>query len=347
MRRNNNGLGSRMKGMPRRVGTAHQCHDLNAADTGRRMKTRDHRGSKAKTHLLRFIGAVLTAALVIVSGTAHAAETVTYYHNDALGSPVAATDAQGNLLWREHYQPYGSRIEKEPAADGNTRWYTGHQQDADTGLVYMGARFYDPVLGRFMAVDPVGVQRDNIHTFNRYAYAANNPYKYVDPDGRLFWLVVIPAAASPEVLAAVGIVGTVCLLGPCGDAIQNSLESVADASGPDNHPWYANEEADGEQDSSGAGNVGPHGGARSDEDQTRLDKQRKSRNERRERKSRQAIGQNQSGKGFREEGRKKGKKGSGGKKPKGPGGRNRERNIGIDEEHSRVPKGFGGGQGAH
>ncbi|WP_413889574.1 RHS repeat-associated core domain-containing protein [Candidatus Aalborgicola defluviihabitans] len=45
------------------------------------------------------------------------------------------------------------------------------------------ARYYDPVLGRFMGVDPATVDPGNVHSFNRYAYANNNPYKYVDPDG--------------------------------------------------------------------------------------------------------------------------------------------------------------------
>ena len=45
----------------------------------------------------------------------------------------------------------------------------------------MQARYYDPVIGRFLSNDPVGYS--NTHNFNRYAYANNNPYKYVDPDG--------------------------------------------------------------------------------------------------------------------------------------------------------------------
>jgi uncharacterized protein RhaS with RHS repeats len=48
----------------------------------------------------------------------------------------------------------------------------------------MGARYYDPVIGRFMGVDPVGFQENNIHSFNRYAYANNNPYRYIDRDGK-------------------------------------------------------------------------------------------------------------------------------------------------------------------
>lgn len=45
----------------------------------------------------------------------------------------------------------------------------------------MQARYYDPVIGRFYSNDPIGFR--DIHSFNRYAYANNNPYKYTDPDG--------------------------------------------------------------------------------------------------------------------------------------------------------------------
>ena len=49
----------------------------------------------------------------------------------------------------------------------------------------MQARYYDPVIGRFYSNDPVGyVMRNPIHSFNRYAYASNNPFKYIDPDGK-------------------------------------------------------------------------------------------------------------------------------------------------------------------
>jgi len=46
----------------------------------------------------------------------------------------------------------------------------------------MQARYYDPVIGRFYGNDPVGF--NNVHNFNRYAYANNNPYTFVDPDGK-------------------------------------------------------------------------------------------------------------------------------------------------------------------
>ncbi len=61
--------------------------------------------------------------------------------------------------------------------------YTGHVEDDDLGLVYMQQRYYDANIGRFYSNDPVGFKASNPMLFNRYAYANNNPYKYVDPDG--------------------------------------------------------------------------------------------------------------------------------------------------------------------
>jgi RHS repeat-associated protein len=121
-----------------------------------------------------------------------ATETITYYHNDGLGSPVAATNDEGELLWHEDYRPYGERYLNE-STDVDAKWYTGKPTEDEIGLSYFGARWYDPAIGRFMAVDPVGVMPDNFHSFNRYAYANNNPYKYVDPDGNLPVFVVFVA----------------------------------------------------------------------------------------------------------------------------------------------------------
>jgi len=132
---------------------------------------------------------LLLFMLLLCSSAAFAYEQVTYYHNDALGSPIAASDSEGKILWRESYQPYGERQQHEPRANANRRWFTSHVEDADTGLLYMQARYYDPKIGRFMSMDPVGFVEENPMSFNRYAYANNNPYKYVDPDGRAIKLV--------------------------------------------------------------------------------------------------------------------------------------------------------------
>ncbi|WP_051215932.1 RHS repeat-associated core domain-containing protein [Ferrimonas futtsuensis] len=126
-----------------------------------------------RTTLILLLSMMTTLQLAV-------AETVTYVHTDALGSPVAETDFSGKILWQEHYSPYGERVNNSSST--NDIGFTGHEFDLDTGLTYMQARYYDPVIGRFYSNDPLGFR--DVHSFNRYAYANNNPYKYVDPDGR-------------------------------------------------------------------------------------------------------------------------------------------------------------------
>jgi len=111
---------------------------------------------------------------------------VTFIHTDGLGSPVARTDAVGNVISRTRYEPYGYVASGATPTIG----FTGHVNDADTGLTYMQQRYYDPVAGRFLSIDPVVTDANTGGSFNRYAYANNSPYKYLDADGRMAKLVV-------------------------------------------------------------------------------------------------------------------------------------------------------------
>lgn len=138
------------------------------------------------------------AALLFCLGL-NAQAQVVYYHNDVSGSPLAATDETGNLLWRESYRPYGDRILKP--ATTNKQWFHGKPLDPDTGMEDFGARNYDPILGRFLSIDPVDFLPDNVHSFNRYGYANNNPLRYKDPDGRVP-LLLIPVAIDVAIIAA-------------------------------------------------------------------------------------------------------------------------------------------------
>lgn len=150
----------------------------------------------ARLHALWVRLAALLALLLVMGVLAPQAgaqtTSITFFHNDVLGSPAVATDASGAVVWKESYLPYGHRLQAPAAAANNKLWYAGKQLDPNTGLSYMGARYYSPVVGRFMGMDPKGIVPEDPHSFNRYAYANNNPYKYVDPDGRssaLAWKV--------------------------------------------------------------------------------------------------------------------------------------------------------------
>lgn len=126
---------------------------------------------------------MVLGAVAITTAFSAQASTVTYYHNDLVGSPIAATNGSGQVIWKERYRPFGERVVKDAASSSNDVWFTSRRQD-ETGLIYMGARYYDPVVGRFISTDPKQFDEMNPHLFNRYAYANNNPYKYNDPTGR-------------------------------------------------------------------------------------------------------------------------------------------------------------------
>ncbi len=72
-----------------------------------------------------------------------------YYLFDGLGSVVAVTDASGNVTNSYTYDPYGVTTETTSSGAVANQWrYTGQYQDASTGLYKMGARYYQPELGR-------------------------------------------------------------------------------------------------------------------------------------------------------------------------------------------------------
>ena len=86
-----------------------------------------------------------------------------------------------NALRRTRYEAYGNTAAGTvPTGLG----FTGHVNDADTGLVYMQQRYYDPIAARFLSVDPIVTDANTGNKFNLYEYANNNPYRYTDPDGR-------------------------------------------------------------------------------------------------------------------------------------------------------------------
>jgi len=130
----------------------------------------------------RYMRGAMAALLWLgISLAAHAQTTVEYIHTDALGTPIAVTDANKVVIETTEYEPYGAQV-AGPVKDGPG--YTGHVQDVATGLTYMQQRYYDPQAGLFLSVDPVDAYGSPVASFHRYRYANNSPYRFVDPDGR-------------------------------------------------------------------------------------------------------------------------------------------------------------------
>lgn len=106
-----------------------------------------------------------------------------YYHPDHLGSPTLITDASGNVVAESSFLPFGATLSGNKDRYG----FTGQENDVESGLQYFNARYYSPSLSRFTQPDPVIPDVYDPQSLNRYAYARNNPVKYVDPSGNFFW----------------------------------------------------------------------------------------------------------------------------------------------------------------
>jgi RHS repeat-associated protein len=130
---------------------------------------------------------------------------------DHLRSSTLITDEAGTVVQRMDYEPYGDLIENARSGNpaGLRHTYTGQEDDSGTGLMYYGARYYDPAVGMFASADTLTRQPDepqmflhpdlfvtsrtNPQGFNRYAYCGNNPMVYTDDTGEFFWFAIIAA----------------------------------------------------------------------------------------------------------------------------------------------------------
>jgi RHS repeat-associated protein len=132
------------------------------------------------THDYLYLGGHLVA--IRDYDTQGIARVMRYQHTDAEGSILRQTDANANLIAGADYvyDAYGKQVSGS-AHDGPG--YTGHVMDASTGLTYMQQRYYDPDAMRFLSMDPVEADSAG-GNLGRYWYANDNPYKYIDPDGR-------------------------------------------------------------------------------------------------------------------------------------------------------------------
>ena len=116
--------------------------------------------------------------------------TSTYhYHLDHLGTPRRVTDDHDATVGFHDYYAFGPDAGglNEPSAAPLR--YTGHERDSASDLFgtldYMHARYYSPIAGRFLSVDPGRKWNPKKpQTWNLYAYVRNNPLNFTDPTGR-------------------------------------------------------------------------------------------------------------------------------------------------------------------
>jgi len=166
-----------------------------------------------------FVGNTRVAS--VVKHTEEKNPAAYFYASDHLGSSSVLTTQQGSYHERIEYLPYGETwVEDKATSDSYTTPYkfTGKELDAETGLYYFGARYYDARLSRWISADPAlqegkyfpkpndyDTEHDfywyilndasgklpgmggvyNSHNLDVYCYSLNNPVKYYDPDGNV------------------------------------------------------------------------------------------------------------------------------------------------------------------
>ncbi|MEV5972556.1 RHS repeat-associated core domain-containing protein [Streptomyces sp. NPDC051921] len=101
-------------------------------------------------------------------------------HHGTGTTQITADAAQ--VVTRRKTSLFGEARGPQPTAWAGDKGFIGGTRDSDTGLTHIGAREYDPSIGRFVSVDPI-LEADKPQTMNGYGYAANNPITFSDPTG--------------------------------------------------------------------------------------------------------------------------------------------------------------------
>jgi RHS repeat-associated protein len=136
-----------------------------------------------------------------VQSDANPTGAVTWLHSDVLGSASLLTNANGSVVSQARYKPFGD-TRSEWSVYLTDRKFTGQREESTLGGIYdFNARYYDPVVGRFLSPDTLVQNPSDPQSLNRFAYGFNSPLKYIDLSGH----VSMPIDSFWQWLAAVGV----------------------------------------------------------------------------------------------------------------------------------------------
>jgi len=163
--------------------------------------------------------------------------TASFYGYDGGGNVRQLTSAAGAVTDSYEYDAFGNSFTVSGTTPNNYL-YRGEQYDADLGLYYLRARYYNPAAGRFMSRDPEDGKRTDPKTLHKYLYAGGDAVNAMDPTGRdlvgkaLLITVVIAVAKTVALGATCYVAGEAIVsahydLSPVGDAIAKTLGCVS------------------------------------------------------------------------------------------------------------------------
>ena len=107
----------------------------------------------------------------------------TFYHFDRMGSTLALSDDSGAVTDSYAYGPYGEALAHNGTSTQPFTYIGAFGVRVEGALYQMRARYYDPQTAQFLSRDPLPPRLHDVKSFNPYAYASQNPLRYVDPLG--------------------------------------------------------------------------------------------------------------------------------------------------------------------
>lgn len=146
----------------------------------------------------------------------------TYYTQNAHGDVVNLTDETSAVTKSYTYDAFGVEQNIDDS-DTNAFRYCGEYFDAETGTVYLRARYYDPSIGRFISRDSYAGKNEDPLSLNRYTYCHNNPIIGIDPSGHSITLLIT------TVLLSAALAG--------GISLYNESKSVGGISNMESQNW--------------------------------------------------------------------------------------------------------------
>ncbi len=147
-----------------------------------------------------------------------------FYLYNIHGDVIQLVTIGGSLYKTYDYDAYGNELTRD-LNDTNPFRYCGEYYDVETGFIYLRARYYDPMVGRFTTVDPA---KDGL---NWYAYCNNNPVAFVDRNGLWpSWGQILSAVVTVAITAVV-VTAVVASAGAAGAAIGLGVSMAVGASG--------------------------------------------------------------------------------------------------------------------
>ena len=145
-----------------------------------------------------------------------------WYVYNAHGDVVQLCDNNGVVTKSYDYDPYGNQLTEADALDKNPYRYSGEYYDAESGYIYLRARYYDSTTGRFISEDPA------FDGFNWYAYCGGNPLNRWDPSGQAWydWVPGIASVTVGTIMCATGFgtpIGIGLITGGASDLLSSTL----------------------------------------------------------------------------------------------------------------------------